>query len=284
MKIEILGSGGATTTPRPGCQCHVCVQARANGVPYSRTGPSVFVHGPNVLIDTPEESKLQLDRAGIGRVEACLYSHWHPDHVMGRRVFEAVNMDFAAWPPNRQLTNVYLPQEVAHNFRERLGSWEHLMFLQKHQLITVHQLEDDEYISLNGVEVYPFRLAEDYVYAFLFEGEGRRVLIAMDELYGWQPPDFVRGVDLVVMPMGLTEFDPFDGHRVIPAEHPVLRAEATYRQTLDMVRTLDAGRVVLSHIEEAVRLSHDDLKRLEDGLHDEGLNVEFAYDTMLIEV
>ena len=38
----------------------MCVEARENGVPYSRTGPSLFVHGPDVLIDTSEEIRLQL--------------------------------------------------------------------------------------------------------------------------------------------------------------------------------------------------------------------------------
>ena len=60
MKIEFLGTGGAITTPNPGCNCSVCVQARKEGIPYSRSGPSLFVHGPDVLIDTPEEIKDQL--------------------------------------------------------------------------------------------------------------------------------------------------------------------------------------------------------------------------------
>ena len=38
MQVEILGSGGATAIPRPGCECRVCVEARERGVPYSRTG------------------------------------------------------------------------------------------------------------------------------------------------------------------------------------------------------------------------------------------------------
>ena len=54
MRLEILGSGGAVTIPRPGCDCRVCAEARARGIPYARTGPSVFVHGPDVLIDTPQ--------------------------------------------------------------------------------------------------------------------------------------------------------------------------------------------------------------------------------------
>lgn len=91
MKVEFLGTGGAISTPRPLCSCRVCVEARKLGVPYSRGGPSVFVHGPDVLIDTPEEARDELNRSRVTNVNACLYSHWHPDHVMGRRVFESLN-------------------------------------------------------------------------------------------------------------------------------------------------------------------------------------------------
>ena len=62
VRVEILGSGGAATIPRPGCRCRVCVEARAQGGRFARTGPSTFVHGPNILFDTPEESKFQLER------------------------------------------------------------------------------------------------------------------------------------------------------------------------------------------------------------------------------
>ena len=93
MRVEILGSGGAVTIPRPGCRCRVCVEARERGEPYARTGPSVFVHGPDVLIDTPEESKQQLNRSTVTRIGAGLYSHWHPDHTAGRRVWEARNFE-----------------------------------------------------------------------------------------------------------------------------------------------------------------------------------------------
>ena len=47
---------------------------------------------------------------------------------------------------------------------------------------------------------------------------------------------------------------------------------------------LDAGRVILTHVEEADGLSHDDLQKLQDRLQDEGRNIEFAYDTLEIEV
>ena len=283
MKVEFLGSGGAITIPNPGCNCPVCVQARKEGIPYSRSGPSLFVHGPNVLIDTPEEIKDQLNRSQVRDIAACFYSHWHPDHVMGRRVWQ-MNHDWRHWPPQDKQTDIYLPQQVAVDFHHRLGTWDHLAFLEQAKLVRLIQLTDGEIVQLATTEIRPFRLAEDYVYAFLFAGEGKRVLIVPDELFGWEPSEDVKGVDLAILPMGVVEFNPFTNARVIPEDHPVLKSESTFQQTLEVVRALNAKKVVLSHIEEPDGLGYDDLQLLEKHLHAEGLNVTFAYDTLIIEV
>jgi phosphoribosyl 1,2-cyclic phosphate phosphodiesterase len=284
MKIEFLGSGGAITTPRPRCTCPLCAEARQKGIPYSRTGPSLFVHGPDVLIDTPEESKMQIDRSRITHIAAGLYSHWHPDHVAGLRVWETMNSDWFNWPPDHIRTDIYLPQQVALDFHERLGAWEQFQYLQKFGVVRVVELADGDGTTLGSTHIRPFRLAENYVYAFLFEDSGQRVLIAPDELFGWEPPADVRGLDLAVIPKGVCEFNPFTGARHIPADHPILKSEATFRQTLDIVRKLDARRVIMTHIEEPDALNYDDLLRLEVRLHDEGFNITFAYDTMIVEV
>lgn len=283
MEIEVLGSGGAIATPQPGCGCRACTAAREHGIPDARMGPAYFVHGPGLLIDTPEEARLQLERAGLSHVPACIYSHWHPDHTAGRRVFE-MNMEFLHWPPVTRPTDVYLPQQVAADAHQRLGLWEQLSYLQHREMIRLHELRDGATLALNGVTVRPFPLHERYVYAFLLEEEGKRALVAPDELIGWQPPMDLGALDVAVIPMGIPEFDPFTGQRRVPADHPVLRSEETLAQTLDVVRRLDARRVVLSHIEEPFRLTHQDLLRLEARLQGEGLPVTFAYDTMRIAV
>jgi len=287
MKVEILGSAGATPAPRPGCRCRVCVEARERGGRHARTGPSTFVHGPNVLFDTPEESRLQLDRAGIEEIGACFYSHWHPDHTMGRRVWETRNADFRGWPPEAKrgkTTDVYLPQQVAEDMRTYLGSWEHLTFMESQGWVRLHVLRDGESVTVGGVEITPRRVAEDYVYAFELRGEGRRVLVAPDELVGWRPPDDLRAVDLAVLPMGIAELDPLTGERRIHAEHPALRAEATFEETLEIVDELGAERVVLTHIEEIDGLTVDDLSRLEERLRAEGRPLTFAWDGLVVAV
>lgn len=280
MRLEVLGSAGATTTPRPGCLCRICVEARAKGLPYSRTGPSYFLHGPNVLIDTPEESNVQLNRAGIRTVAACFYSHWHPDHTMGRRVWELLNRDWRALPSEaaRIETPVYLPEQVAVDFTAR-GVREHLEYLEASGDIRVIELADGDAVEIGGWTFRPFRLAEDYVYAFLVEGHGRRVLLAPDETNGWDPPGEVCGVDLAVIPMGVCELDPLTGERRIHPDHPVLRGETTFEETLGIAQRLAAGRTVLSHIEEIDGLSYDDL--LELGARH---GIEFAYDGMVLDV
>lgn len=287
MRLEILGSGGATTTPRPGCSCSVCVEARERGVPYARTGPSVFVHGPDLVFDTPEESKLQLDRAGIGHVAGCFYSHWHPDHTMGRRVWETRNGDFRTWPREAKqnlVTDVYLPAQVAVDFGSYLGGMAHLEFMEDRGWIRVRRLADGEAPAFGAVTVRPFRLAADYVYAFELTEDGRRLLIAMDELVGWHPPPEIRGCDLAVLPMGICEFDPLTGERRIHPDHPILRYEATYEETLRIVDELEARHVVLSHVEEIDGLTHDDLQTLGESLRAAGRPVTFGWDGFAVDV
>jgi len=284
MRVEVLGSAGAVTTPRPSCSCRICVEARAKGPPYARTGPSYFLHGPNMLVDTPEESNLQLNRAGIGEISACFYSHFHPDHTMGRRIFETRNTDWRGWPPETKeqlTTTVYLPEQVAADARRYLALHEHLEFMQQHGTLRIVELTDGEEVELAGWTFRPFRLAEDYVYAFLIEGDGERVLLAPDETNGWDPPPDVRGVDLAVIPMGICEFDLLTGERRIHPEHPLLAAEVTFEETLAIVERLAARRTVLSHIEEMDGLSHDDLIEV---ARRHGDAFEFAYDGMVLDV
>ncbi len=286
MRIEFLGTGGAGTTPRPLCSCRICVEARDKGVLYSRTGPSVFVHGPDLLIDTPEEIKAQLNRSQVTRIAGVTYSHWHPDHTTGRRVLEEMNIDWRAWPrAPRSTTDVYLPAQVAADFRERLGTWDQLEYMQNALgTVAIHELADGDDFRLGKTLVTPFRLAEDFVYAFLLQDGDRRVLIAPDELHGWSPGDGVKGVDVAVLPMGIVEFHPLSGERMIHEDHWMLQLEATFDETLDIVRQLNAERVYLTHVEEMDQLSYDDLAEIAARLQHDGLPVDFAFDTLVVDV
>lgn len=244
----------------------------------------MFVHGPNILIDTPEESKEQLNRGSIKDISGCLYSHWHGDHVMGRRVWWSLNYDFGHVKPKHRKTSIYLPEQVAEDFKVHLGTWQQLSSLQEQGMVELITVSDGSSIDVAGVKIQPFRLTENYVYGFLFTEGIRRVLIIMDDMFQWKPSHEMLGVDLAILPMGVVEFNPLTGKRRMGKKHPVLVDEATLNDTLSVVHQLQAKQVVLSHIEEHDGLSHDDLRVLSERLQNEGLNIEFAFDSMRIQV
>jgi phosphoribosyl 1,2-cyclic phosphate phosphodiesterase len=241
------------------------VEARERGVPYARTGPSVFVHGPDVLIDTPEESKLQLNRSQVTRIAAGLYSHWHPDHTAGRRMWEARNFDFRSWPPRFETTPLYVPERVWEDFETHYGLADQFRFLERQGTVKVELLREDAAFELGGTRISALPLDAENAYAFLFESDGRRVLVAMDETHRWEPPD-LGPLDLAVLPIGVFEHHPYTGERLIPQEFckPPVR-KTRYEMTLELLRRLAPRRAVLSHVEEMDRLSHDELVRLGGG-------------------
>jgi phosphoribosyl 1,2-cyclic phosphate phosphodiesterase len=143
---------------------------------------------------------------------------------------------------------------------------------------------DGESFSVGGTQITPIALADDHVYAFLFQDEGRRLFVAADELVGWEPPSSLGHLDLAVIPIGIVEIDPLTGERYTPANHPVLESEATFEQTLAIVRQMDADRVMMTHIEEPDQMGFDKLQILEAKLAAEGLDISFAYDGLVVDV
>lgn len=287
MKIEILGSGGATTTPRPFCGCRVCQKARTKGLPYSRWGPSYFVHGAKLLVDTPEEIGMMLNRSNIMEVEATVFSHWHPDHTAGLRVFEA-HQAFWEWPRQNPTTTVYLPAQVAQDFEEWLDLHYRLAYLEDHvQVLRQIRLIEGQSFSINGLTVTPIKMAVGFVYAFLLSKGAINVLLIPDELFGWSPPPDLPPIDLLIMPTSLFEFNPFTGERIIPETHPVLEVESTFEHSLEFIRQLKPKRSILSHIEEPFNFDYDEYVRLSQKLATEqpALGpVSFAYDMQVVTV
>ena len=82
-RLIILGSGTSFGVPVVGCECKVCTSADPRDR-RTRTAAVIDIDGgPRLLIDTPQELRLQLVAAGIGSVDAVLYTHDHADHVSG---------------------------------------------------------------------------------------------------------------------------------------------------------------------------------------------------------
>jgi phosphoribosyl 1,2-cyclic phosphate phosphodiesterase len=82
MKVTVLGCGGSGGVPLIGDVWGACDPANPRN---RRRRPSVAVQWDDAtaLVDTTPDLRDQLLDAGIGRVDAVLYTHTHADHVHG---------------------------------------------------------------------------------------------------------------------------------------------------------------------------------------------------------
>ncbi|MDB5477610.1 MAG: Beta-lactamase superfamily domain [Alphaproteobacteria bacterium] len=282
VTLEILGSGGATTIPKPLCGCKICEEARQKGYPYKRTAPSVFIHGPDILFDTPEEIKYQLERAQVKNINACFYSHWHPDHTAGSRLWE-INKNGRRLPKILRTTPIYLASNVDDTFSQH-GLRERFDYYQKNGWTQNNVIALDQPIEIFGLAITSFQMAEEYAVGFDIRVNNKKILLIMDETCNWQPPEKYRHYDLVIMPTGITEFHPLTGQRQIPLEHPILKTEPSFENTLAMIEILQAKRVILSHIEEGDGLSHDDWQEVQAKLAEKNIHIDPAFDGMKIDL
>jgi phosphoribosyl 1,2-cyclic phosphate phosphodiesterase len=286
MKLEVLGSGGAVTTPKPFCFCNSCLEAKNNGNLYSRLGPSVFIHGPDILIDTPEEIFVEINRSSISNIKACMYSHWHPDHTAGKRIFE-INKDWNGYPAKNKDMKLILPEKLADTFNSYLGIMSNIKYMMSLGLIDLEIIDNKNKYKYGDYYIKPVMLAFDYVFGYIIEGEGKLILIVMDEMKNWEPSAEILGMkfDLVYLPFGIFDINPFTNQRLIDERHPILEDEQVIEETIDIIRELNSSKFVLSHIEEPDNITFGIGKELSRYYSKTtNKNIELAYDTMSIEV
>jgi len=83
MKVTALGTGDVVGTPKIGCDCPVCREAKETGKQRLRTSLLIEHKGLHLLIDTGPDMRAQLLAAGSPRIDAVIWTHGHYDHFMG---------------------------------------------------------------------------------------------------------------------------------------------------------------------------------------------------------
>lgn len=271
MQLLILGSGGAQPPPRPGCMCRVCIEARTKGIPYYRTGPSLYLPEQNILFDTPEEIREQVNREKIGYIEHIFISHWHPDHTMGIRFFEQMNFNFLFRPSNK--SRLYISKETENNLKNQLLP-SYIPLYKRRKIIELVYLIERNRIEIGNLEITPYKLPDNDTFLYTFEQNNKKVIYAPCDIRNFPIKDELMKPDLLILHLGFFEDLVPKGCRY--------EDEDSFEEDLVTIEKLQAEKTLFMHIEEAWGKSYDDYKRMEDELRE--FNVEFAYDGMKINL
>ncbi len=268
--------------PKPLCQCRICQEARRKGVPYSRAGPSAFLHDINLLVDTPAEIVSLLNRSDIRRVDYLIFTHLDPDHVEGFRVVEQITLDFRNWHayPEKQICLI-LPEELSERVRDIQSQYGPVIdFYRESGFIRLMPFRGE--VEIKGVRITAIPVDRGYQLSFVyvFEKAGRKVVYAPCDLKPFpEHTDAVQEADLLIIQPGIFEKGLKHSFRY-PADHVSRTTLYTFEQTLNLATRIHAKKVLFVHLEEYWNRSYEDYLALES----DNQIFRFAYDGMNLTV
>ncbi len=83
MIITLLGTGDSPGTPKIGCHCKTCEDARRRGWERKRFSVMIQNGGKTILVDTSPDMRRQLLDNDVDRIDAVIWTHCHFDHFGG---------------------------------------------------------------------------------------------------------------------------------------------------------------------------------------------------------
>ncbi|MBC8061054.1 MAG: MBL fold metallo-hydrolase [Clostridiaceae bacterium] len=276
MKLNLLGSGGVAPPPRPCCNCKVCTEARQKGIPFLRTGPSLYVYDAGLLFDTPDEIRIQLNRENIDKVENIILTHWHPDHTQGLRVMEQINFNHLTRMPKGRPINVFIaPKQLV--MMKNYGSGNILLYLESKKIIKILPIEHREIIELGDIKVLPLYIPKTQGYYFMIVENRSKVVYAPCEYHEFKLYEEVKNIDIFI-PHHLYFED-----KTIGTGADYSDTEDSFEMMLEHSGQMNAKRIIVTHIDESFGLSHIELNDLcKTRFRD--YPIEFGYDGQIIEL
>ncbi|MFH2046463.1 MAG: MBL fold metallo-hydrolase [Pseudomonadota bacterium] len=282
MDITILGSGGCMIIPKPLCKCRVCSEARVKGGPYRRTGPSVFIHDENILIDTPAEIAYQLNRSGIEQINYLLFTHLDPDHVEGFRVVEQITLDFRTWRAyDGKDVKLVLPEELFGRLGNIQSCYGSIIDFYRSSGF-VHCISYSKSIKLGAVRVtaIPVDRGNQIAFIYVIQKNSKKIIYAPCDIKPFpENRKEVLDADLLIIQPGIFE-NGLKHDFKYPDDHISRTTLYTFDETLKLAKRINSKTVLLTHIEEYWNRSYDDYKELEKQFD----NIKFAYDGLRINI
>lgn len=276
MKIEFLGTAGGF----PSLYKYHSQHSQA----IHRTGPAIYIHDLQLLIDTSEDIFYQLRRSEIYDIKYGIYSHWHPDHTMGIRIWETLNFDFINKVPQSKKSKIILTEQHVNDFKKYFGHWDHLNYLGDLGVIEKEIIPNNGQIKIGETTIEWIQLAEDIAFGFYITTSTLRILIIPDEIKGYHPIEKLKNVDVAILPFGSNEVNPVTEERI--HENGMLAAlgEITFQESVTIAREINATHTYFTHIEATENLNETHIEQLEQQLKEEGLLTTIAYDGLQITI
>ena len=132
-----------------------------------------------------------------------------------------------------------------------------------------------------GAEIFPFRPHE--IFFFLFENDGKKVVIAPDETKYMNLDRIPQGLDLLIKECGFFHEDT-NGNVLITDDmiEKGWKFELAFEETIKQVEDLKPKKTVLTEISELFRRTPNDYAALEKQY--KNLNITFGWDGMQLVI
>lgn len=237
MKLVILGSGGHLPLPRPLCSCPVCSEARQKGIPFRRTGSSLFVEP--ILIDTPEEIVHQLEREQIRELKYVLYTGCHPAHIHGVRVFEHL-------PPSKKPIKVFIPENATERFEKRC---QHLWFFKDRKFIKIEKYYHKRPIKLGNLIITPidFRRKDHITHGFLIEENKSKIFYAPCSIFQMKTDKIIKNCDVAILEFGW--LGPTKKIRKNAPPESVVHNHISFEEMIELAKKIKPKKLLVTHVD-----------------------------------
>jgi phosphoribosyl 1,2-cyclic phosphate phosphodiesterase len=162
-----------------------------------------------------------------------------------------------------------------------LGLEDHFQFFQKMGIVRIREFAEGEAIKLGNATVKAFRMTQAGLASYLVQLNGKRVVLALDEIKDWNPGSELLEPDVLVLETGWFEHDK-QGEQIIPTGHWIRKSEASFKETLELVQKINPRQAIATHIEELNGRSYADYLELEKEYKKNRLH--FAYDGLRVSL
>lgn len=245
IEITFLGTGTSQGIPLIACDCPVCRSDDPRDR-RTRTSAVVTLDGFNILIDASPELRIQCLENDIRRIDACLITHTHADHIFGLDDLRRFN----------QMQGAPIPVYTSIHHRRRLDKI--FSYAQADKVannpdlpqLIFHTLEPDSTIFLFGYKVQTFCLphGNDLVLGYRFGP-----LAYCTDVSGIPDDaiDRLQGLDTLVL------------GALRPKPHP---KHLSIEQAVDLALRIGARQTWFVHMSHQVN-HHNQDKLLPDSIH-----------------